>query len=134
MCIDELECISAHAHWQQALFHLFNERQTLQLPLYFAAQTPAKLLLCELQDLVSRLSSCLSFQLSAMADEEKIQLLQFRVRRMGMQLTDHCAQFILNHYSRDNKALMGALKQLDVSSLTQGRKITVPFIKSVLAI
>jgi DnaA family protein len=134
LCIDELDVIAEQQLWQEALFHLFNERMHLQLPIYFAAQLPANLFNVDLSDLKSRLASCLSFQLAKMSDEEKARLLQFRAGRMGMELSDLCAHFIVQHYSRDTVHLIGALQLLDQQSLRARRKITVPFIKQVLAL
>ena len=131
VCIDELDVLSGRVDWQEALFALFNQRLDANLPLCFAATMPATLVAIELGDLKSRLASCLSFQLPILADEEKIRMLQFRAARRGMDINASCAEYILQHSARSSEALVEVLDTLDQQSLLAGRKITVPFLKSV---
>ena len=131
ICIDDVQAIAGNAAWEVALFDLFNQRLLAEKPLYFAATEPARQLAVSLPDLQSRLASCLSFQLPNFSDEEKVELLQFRARRRGIELNDVCALFIIQRSGRDNAALIQVLDRLDQDSLTAGRKITVPLIKKV---
>lgn len=131
ICLDDLDAIAGHTAWEVAVFDLFNQRLQAEKPLYFAAREPARQLPVALPDLQSRLASCLSFQLPNFSDEEKIELLQFRARRRGIELNDACALFIIQRSGRGNAALIQVLDRIDQDSLTAGRKVTVPFIKKV---
>lgn len=136
LCLDDVDAVlegSQKQAWQEALFNLYNQRKARGLPVIFSASVPAHNLLT-LADLQSRLCACLSFQLDKWDDTKRQQLLIFKAERLGMHLDEAVAQYIIEHYSRDNLALMQALAQLDQQSLLQGRKLTKPFAKKVLAI
>lgn len=132
LCIDDIDQIAGNTEWQVALFDLYNQRISLNLPLYIAGSKPAALLNMPLADLKSRLSAMLSFQLHDLSDAEKAALLHFRAAQRGMDLNEVCLSYILQRSSRDINALMNVLQTLDRTSLAQGRKITVPFIKTVM--
>ncbi|CAA0109028.1 DnaA regulatory inactivator Hda [BD1-7 clade bacterium] len=132
VCLDDLQMIATHSEWEVALFEFFNWRMDRQMPLYFAADKPASLLDIELADLKSRLAACLSFQLTQLDDDGKAAVMQYRAMHRGMQLNDACAHFIIQRSGRNMKQLMAVLEALEQSSLVAGRKLTVPFIKSVL--
>lgn len=132
--LDDIDVIAANQKWQEALFHLFNERMSKSLSMFFSAKEPALNLGFSLKDLESRLASCLSFQLPKLDDEQKMQVLQNRADHIGMLLPTACSQYIVQHYSRDMHQLMAALSALDVQSLKQSKKLTIPFIKQVLSL
>lgn len=132
LCFDDVDAIADKREWQVALFDIFNRRLHEDKALYFAAEMPAREIDFQLADLKSRLESCLSFQLPVLNDEEKIQLLQFRCDRRGIELNDSCCQYIIQRSGRGSHDLMAVIEKLDQGSLVAGRKITVPFIKNLM--
>src|SRR5690554_4848350 len=132
IAIDDIDVIIGFHDWQEALFHLYNQRFGLGKPLYFAAAKPARLLGLELADLQSRLAACLAFQLTDMTDDEKVAFLQFLTKRRGMEINHACANYIIQRYSRSNSDIIKVLEQLDQATLIAKRIITVPFIKELL--
>lgn len=132
ICIDDVDAISGKADWQEALFHLYNQRFAAEKPLYLAASLPARLLTLELADLQSRLAACLAFQLPLMNDDEKIAMLQALGRARGIQINDASALFIIQRSGRSSSEIIDVLEKLDQASLIAKRKITVPFIKELL--
>lgn len=132
LCLDELDVIIGNPEWEVATFDLYNQRIQQGLPLYMSGTLPAARLAINLADLKSRLAACLSFQIADFTDEEKVGLLRFRAMLRGMDLNEPCASFILQRSGRNIADLINILRQLDQTSLEAGRKITVPFIKSVL--
>lgn len=132
LCLDDVHCIAGKSDWEEALFDLYNVRTAQGLPLYVSAKMPAALLPIKLADLQSRLSAILSFQLTELSDEDKAALLRFRAAQRGIDLNASCLTFIIQRSHRDVNELILLLDKLDQSSLSQGRKITVPFIKSVM--
>jgi DnaA-homolog protein len=131
LCIDDIDCIVGNTSWEEALFHLYNQRMAAEKATLFAAQLTARELTLQLPDLQTRLAACLSFQLPVLDDEEKVALIQFRANHTGMEINDACSQFIIQRSGRHLADLMTVLDRLDKESLIAGRKITVPFIKSV---
>lgn len=133
VALDDVQSIAHSAVWQEALFHLYNQRLLARRPIYFAANVPARLLCLSLPDLQSRLCACLAFVLVEMRDDEKVLWLQFLADQRGMSLNEPCANYILLHYGRSHQVLLDTLEKLDQASLVQKRKITIPFIKEQLA-
>lgn len=132
VCLDDLEAIAGNLPWQEAIFHLYNQRFQQEKPLYFAARVPARALSLELPDLASRLAACLAFQLPALDDEQKAALLIHLAQLRGMALNEVCARYIVQHMRRGIADLVAMLEKLDHASLVAGRKLTVPFIRAVL--
>jgi DnaA family protein len=131
ICIDDLQCLQGHADWETALFNLFNRVFEQGGRMLFAATaSPAELGL-GLADLVSRLQSGPVFQVSVLADEQKIEALKLRARQRGLILDNEPAKYLLNRFPRDLNALFEVLDKLDQESLIKQRRITIPFIREV---
>jgi DnaA family protein len=69
-----------------------------------------------------------------LSDEDKQQALQMRARARGLELGDEVAQYIIQRLPRDTNELFWQLQRLDHASLAEQRKLTIPFVKKVLAI
>ena len=84
-----------------------------------------------LPDLASRLTSGITFHFASYGDADKIAILRFRAARLGFDLTDDVAGYILNRCSRELDDLMAVLQRLDAASLEAKRRITIPFVKTI---
>ena len=132
LLIDDIEACAIHPEWQTALFDLYNNRLNVGLATIFSASHTARNLDCiELNDLKSRLAACLSFHIPVLNDTELEQFLQFIAEQRGIVLTEQCLQFILLRAGRSLNSLLNVINKLDAAQLSAGRKITVPFIKSL---
>lgn len=132
VCVDHLDVIAGNRQWEMALFHLFNRLVDSGSGLIVASTKPARLLEVTLADLVSRLSSCLIYQVVALDDDDLVLLLQQRARLKGIELHTDVARFIINRCERSVPALLAVLERLDHNALSAGRRVTVPFIKDVM--
>lgn len=132
VCLDDLQVITGHKVWQEALFHLFNRLRDSGKNLLIAADSPPRGLQLALADLQSRLSLALVFQLHSLSDEDKLRALQLRASRRGFDLPDEVGHFILARGSRDLASLFALLDKLDKASLEARHKLTIPFVKQVL--
>jgi DnaA family protein len=130
--LDNLQAVVADKAWEEALFHLINRAQASGCRLLFSADNPPRQLGVQLPDLQSRLSWGLVFQLSELSDQHKLEILQFRAKRRGMQLSDESARYILARAPRTLGDLMELLQQLDKASMVAQRSLSIPFIKSTL--
>ena len=140
VCIDDIEFIVGDKKWEKALFEFYNRwsdyknthdaRSSLIL---CANQRPSNLGLT-LTDLVSRLEWGACYQLLVLDDEEKIAALQLRAKLRGIDLPLDVGQFLLKRVSREMGELLSVLDKLDNLSLEKKRKITIPFVKTVLAL
>ncbi|MGS2723102.1 DnaA regulatory inactivator Hda [Porticoccus sp. GXU_MW_L64] len=132
VCVDNLQMISGQGEWQEALFHLFNGIKAQGSRLLVGANASPVQVPIELADLKSRLAWGLSLQLPALADEQKVLLLQFCARQRGLELADAPAQYLFSRLPRDIGQLVVALDQLDKASLQSQRRLTIPFIRQIL--
>jgi DnaA family protein len=134
VCIDDFQLIAGRKEWEEGFFHFYNRLHDAGGRLIVTANVMPKLLGITLADLTSRLSWGVVFQLQPMSDTEKMTVLMMRAQRRGMTLTEEVGKFILNHCPRHMSTLFSALEALDKSSLAAQRKLTIPFVKSVLQI
>lgn len=133
ICLDDLEAVSGDADWCFELFSLFNriyDRQ--QGKLVLTAQVAPSLLPVQLADLQSRLQWGLTLQLKPLHDEQKALALQVRAKALGLQLTAETAQYMVQRLGRDMASLTAALNQLDAASIAAKRRLTTPFVRTIL--
>lgn len=134
ICIDDIHMIAGKPEWEEAFFHAYNRIQDAGGHLVMTANAVPKALGLIMPDIISRLTSGVVFQLQPLMDEEKLQALIMRADRRGMTLSEEVGKFILNHCPRHMATLFVALEALDKVSLAAQRKLTIPFVKSVLQI
>lgn len=134
VCIDDIHCVLGKREWEEALFHLFNKIRTNQGRLMIAAEASPKNLSIQLADLKSRLSWGLTFQVHSLNDEQKLSALQLRSYYRGLQLDKLVGRFLLSRCPRNMSELFNTLEQLDRASLTEQRRLTIPFVKHVLGV
>ncbi len=132
VCIDNLEVLEDKADWQEAMFDLINRMRENHRRLILTARQPPRELKLRLRDLVSRLQWGPVFRMHEMDDEEKCQALKLRAAARGFELEEKVGNFLLKHYNRDIADLFEMLETLDKAQLQQQRRITIPFVKSVL--
>lgn len=134
ICIDDVHKIAGKSMWEEAIFHAYNRIQDRGSQLIVTAKAVPKSLGFVLPDVVSRLSWGIVFQLQSLTDDEKLHVLIMRAERRGMMLSEEVGRFILTHSPRHMSTLFAALDALDKVSLVAQRKLTIPFVKSVLEI
>ena len=130
--LDNIEAICGSSQWEEGLFHLINRARENRCHLLLAANAAPRQLQIELEDLRSRMSWGVVFQLPDYSDEHKRQILCFRAERRGMKLSAEAANYILHHASRSLGQLLEVLDTLDRESMVAQRRLSLPFIKSVL--
>lgn len=132
-CVDDLDSIANHPAWEEALFHLYNRiRENTETTLIIAGLSPPTHTAVSLPDLKSRLSSGLIMHINELSDTEKAQTLSLEAHRRGFELSQQVAQFLVNRSPRNMHDLRLLLDKLDDASLAAQRKITIPFVKSIL--
>lgn len=135
IAIDDIDAVVGDKTWEEALFHLYNRiRDNGKTKVLMAGRQKPKALGIQLADLCSRLHWGLVLQIQELPDEFKIFALQQHAEQRGIHLSDSVALFLINRCTRNMHTLYQILAHLDDVSLAAQRKITVPFIKSVLNI
>jgi DnaA family protein len=133
ICIDDVHLIDGLDEWQVALFDLINRvKERDKGCIVLTGNQPVKDLPISLPDLKSRLSWGLSFQLKSLNDEQRQTALQIRADLRGLNMPKEVAKFLVTHWQRDMSSLLDSLDKLDEQSLSQQRRLTIPFVKSIL--
>jgi DnaA family protein len=119
--------------WERGLFNLINAvRDAGHRMVLASTQNPARMAL-KLPDLSSLVWGPV-FHLRALDDATRLGLLKARAAQYGLELKDEAGRFLLNNCQRDAGSLLAALARLDEASLVAKRRLTIPFIKSVLGL
>jgi len=134
VCLDDVQVISGQLDWEAALFRLYVEVDARQGRLLLAADQPAVALSWVLADLRSRCAALPHWALQLLDEEQQRVALQTRARLRGLEMPEETAAYLQRHYPRDMNSLMGLLDTLDLASLAEQRRLTVPFIRSVLSL
>lgn len=133
VAIDALDTIAGDDGWERALFVLINAARASGTRLLFAARAVPGELALALPDLVSRLAWGPVLQLVPLDEAEKRDALVARARMLGLDLPAAVADYLLRHFPRDLAGQLERLETLDRASLASGRRLTVPFVRAVLA-
>ncbi len=132
IALDDVHLIIGNDDWEHAIFDTFNDAYSKGCRIVFSADRPAPSLDVRLCDLKSRFSSSISYHLPNFSDREKAKILSFRASRLGLNLVNDVANFLVNRADRDLHNLIALLKTLDKASLKNSRPLTIPFVKEVL--
>lgn len=142
ICLDDIQTIVGNPEWEQAIFDLVNQIREQQGLFYegkktlllITADCPPTQLNIQRDDLSSRLMWGEVYQLADLNDDQKRIVLQRNAKNKGLELTDEVANFLLKRRDRDLHTLNQTLDELDKASLQAQRKLTVPFVKTVLGL
>jgi DnaA family protein len=132
ICIDMASAVAGDDEWERGLFDLFNRVRQGGSGLLIADRQRATQAGYLLPDLVSRLSWGVTYVLKPLADDETIVALGFRAQLRGLDLPVETAQYLLRRFPRDLPTLFALFDTLDTASMIEQRRLTVPFVKSVL--
>lgn len=132
VCLDDVERFAQMPIWEEALFDLINRMRESGSSLLIGASMAPDSLQLGLPDLRSRLAWGPVFQLQSLKDSEKFGALYIRAKQRGLELPQNVAEYLMRHYPRDIFGLFERLDKLDTASMAMQRRLTIPFVKSVL--
>ncbi len=131
-CLDDIQCICGLAHWENALFTLFNRLREQGGRLVTSADAPPSGLPIALPDLKSRLTWGPTYRVQDLDDEDRLRLLVQSARRRGLELSPDTGWYLLRRCPRDNHSLQGLLDHLDRYSMATQRRLTIPLVREAL--
>ena len=134
IAIDDIDCVIGQYTWEEKLMVLYESILTSNTRLIMASKKTPKGLNFLIPDLASRFSLGLLFKINPLDDDELVVAIQYHANARGFDLPDDSAQFIMKRTVRSVTSLMDILDILEYESLSSQRKLTIPFIKSVLKI
>lgn len=132
LCLDDLDAVTGNVEWERALFGILREIEERGARLIAAAASPPALIPWALPDLGSRMAASTVFQLRALDESEQQEALKLRAQTRGFELPDETARWLQRRFPRDMRTLYELLDTLDEAALVAQRRLTVPFIRSVL--
>lgn len=132
VCIDDVHLVAGNKQWEEAVFHLFNRVREQNGRMIVSAVGPPGNINIQLPDLVTRLGWGTVYQVKPLTDKGKKLALQQRAQYRGLQLPDEVVEYVLRRSSRDTNSLFQLLDRLDIASLVEQRKLTIPFVKQFL--
>lgn len=133
LCIDDVDAVVGGREWERALFVLQREAEERGASLVLAAARLPRALGVALPDLVSRWSAAVAFTLQPLDEAGQRAALRLRAQLRGLELPEATARYLQRRYRRDMRTLYGLLDTLDAAALQAQRRLTVPFIRAVLA-
>lgn len=133
VCFDDIQHVAGHADWETTLFGFYNSHRQNNHKLLLAADCPPKYLPFDLPDLKTRMSWGLTLKIQPLRDDQLIDALTFKAHFLGFDIPPKVGRFLLNHYVHDLPALWLLLEKIDRATLAAQRKLTIPFLKQILA-
>lgn len=132
VALDDLQVMVGNSTWELAVLGLYEQLRARGGVLLTAARANPASLGIGLPDLASRLGAGLVYQLHLPADTDKLLALRQRSAQRGMEMPEIVARYILERYPRDMHALFQLLDRLDHASLAAQRRLTIPFVRSLI--
>jgi DnaA family protein len=132
VAIDDVDAVAGDPAIERALFGLFEQLGQTGGRLVVSAAAPPGDIRFGLPDLASRLKSGGVYHLQPLDDAGRLLALQIRARFRGFDLPDDTGRYLLNRMSRGPASLFRVLDTHDRASLVAQKRLTSPFVRSVL--
>ena len=133
VCLDRLDAVAGQRAAEIALFDFHNRARSGSAVLVYAARVVPAALDLALPDLRSRLGQCTQVSVAMLDDQGRRAVLVGRAHRRGLNLDEPVLDYLFARVGRDLAGLARLLDRLDRESLAAGRRITVPFVRDLLA-
>ena len=132
VAVDDLQLAAGDAETELALFALHNRCRDRGGQMLYAADAAPQGLSLGLPDLRSRLQQCGRFSVAALDEPGRRRVLKRRASARGLELDESVLDYLFRRHSRDLQALTRLLERLDRESLAAQRRVTVPFLRTLL--
>ncbi len=132
VCIDDIDKVAGNHEIEIEVFNLINLLRELDRSYIFSAHKLPDQSGFFLKDLVSRLNACAKYKIHEPKDHDKRAFLKSNADMRGIHLSDEAIDWIMSYTPRDMKSLSSLMTRLDIESLREQRRITIPFIKTLL--
>jgi DnaA family protein len=133
LAVDDVERVAGDPAWERQLFVLLNDLVARRGGLLLAARSPAAAAGFRLPDLASRAAGAVAYRLQALGDSDRLAALLAHAAARGLELERDVAEYLLNRVHRDMAGLTSWLDRLDRASLAEQRRVTIPFVRRLLA-
>jgi DnaA family protein len=128
-----MQVLAGHVEAEHALFDLYNRLRAEGASLLLASAQPLPALALGLPDLRSRLSACVQAPLSALDESARRALVQEWAAARGIDLEPAVLDWLFARAARDLRSLHALFERIDRAALAERRRITIPFLRGLLA-
>ena len=132
VCLDNIEQVLGDAAWERALMVLYERVLIGSGRLVIAAADAVRQTAIVLPDLRSRFQALVGLRLEFLDDQAQGEALRLRARFRGLELPEETLRYLMSRLPRDPASLYAWLARLDEASLSEQRKLTVPFVSEVM--
>lgn len=132
VCLDDLQYIAGNAEWERAVFTLYNGLAEYGNALVISSSYSPAGIPVRLADLKSRLAAGLTCHLQYPDENERLMAVRLRAHARGFELSDEVLDYLSRRVARDMHSLFNWLDRLDEATLVSKKKLTVPFVRSIL--
>jgi DnaA family protein len=134
LAVDDVHTVAGDLAWERALFVILNAFSSRSGgTLLLAASAPAAQCGFGLADLKSRGAGAVTYRLAPLDDADRANALRLHAAARGLTLDAAAADFLLTRVARDMAALTSWVARLDHASLSAQRRLTIPFIRELMA-
>ena len=131
VCIDDFTKFYHSTEWQISFFNLINECMLSKCSLYVSSDEGISEGVV-FTDLMSRIKKMHVYEVKKIADGELSKALKFCAERNGINLNNEVINYLTTRETRIFNKLFLLIKEIDLLSAQEKRKITVPFVKEML--
>jgi len=132
LCIDDIGLLIGNRDFELALFSAYRSLEERGGGLIVAADQAPVGFDWVLADIRSRFGAAEIFQMKTLDEEGELEALRLRAASRGLDLPEETARYLLRRFPRDMSTLGRLLDEIDLASLSAQRRLTVPFVKSIL--
>lgn len=132
LCLDDLDLVLGERDFEVALFGVYRALEERRGGIVVAAATPPAARPWALADIGSRFGAAEVFQLRALDEEGQAEALRRRAAARGLDLPEETVRWLLRRFPRDMTQLGRLLDRIDEASLREQRRVTVPFVRTIL--
>ncbi|MFO0511830.1 MAG: DnaA regulatory inactivator Hda [Gammaproteobacteria bacterium] len=132
LCLDDLDLALGERDFEVALFGVYRALEERRGGIVVAASTPPTARPWALADIGSRFGAAEVFQLRALDEEGQAEALRRRAAARGLDLPEETVRWLLRRFPRDMTQLGRLLDRIDEASLREQRRVTVPFVRTIL--
>lgn len=133
LAIDDIDLVAGQRGWEQAIAGAFEEMRLSEGRVVVSSSLPPARMQNLLPDLASRLSWGEALRIQALSDDERLSMLTRHAQARGLEVSDEVGRYLMTRISRSPAELLRWLDRLDQESLAAQRRVTIPFVRDVLA-
>lgn len=132
LVIDDIDEWFGRESTERELVRLYQERRQAGLHLVLAASRSPLDYQMALPDWQSRANGAQVFLMAELVEAGKLEVLIARSARLGLELSEPVATYLLRHGPRGLPQMLAVLDQVDQLALAEQRRFTVPLLKKAL--